>query len=152
MHIAEAHFGDKIKCQICSKEFKNKNGFKHHIQCYICMKAFHFNGILNRHIAKVHFGDKIKCQICSKEFKSTKGLEHHIQIIHDFQDFHNKQSIPDSLKNETGVMEKYTHSDSSNNRQTEVLYDPLKIEPEKSFKEDPLEFLELSYNTDIKTE
>ena len=66
-----------FKCEICDKEFKNKNGLRSHFngvhnlmkdfQCNICQKVFTFENKLAKHMKIVHENEKRhKCDTCSK--------------------------------------------------------------------------------------
>ena len=99
----------KIKCEICDKEFKTKNGLKNHFNithdlekehhCNICQKAFNILNQLTTHMKVVHSKNKKhhKCDSCGKEYSQTGHLNRHINAIHNSQKDHKCDSCGKSF-------------------------------------------------------
>ena len=77
------------KCEICDKEFKNKNSLRIHFknvhnfekehQCNICQKDFKFLSQLTSHMKITHENKKHdKCESCGKSFSNAGNLKIHI--------------------------------------------------------------------------
>ena len=73
-------------CEICDKEFKNKNSLKIHFnivhnfvkkhQCNICQKVFKLRIQLNLHVKIAHENKKCyKCDSCKKLFSQAGNLK-----------------------------------------------------------------------------
>ena len=102
----------KLECNICRKEFKNKNTLKNHdekfhmtkgqlengsstVKCYNCNKKFMEKNLLKNHISKDH----IICSDCKNVFPTITSLNIHITAVHDnLTGKHNLEREP-SLKN-----------------------------------------------------
>ena len=79
----------KIKCEICDKEFKTKNGLKNHFNithdlqkehlCNICQKAFNILNQLTTHMKVVHSKNKAyhKCESWGKALSDSGKLKRH---------------------------------------------------------------------------
>ena len=74
-----------LKCEICDKEFKSKNGLKYHFnithnfekkhQCNICQKDFNIPSQLKSHLKIVHANKKDhKCDSCQNSFSTMQCL------------------------------------------------------------------------------
>ena len=86
---------DQIKCEICDKEFKTKNGLKNHFNithdlekehhCNICQKAFNILNQLTTHMKVVHSKNKKyhKCVSCERLFSRAGNLKIHINTVHN---------------------------------------------------------------------
>ena len=79
----------QLKCEICDKEFKTKNGLKNHFNithdlqkehlCNICQKAFNILNQLTTHMKVVHSKNKAyhKCESCGKALSDSGKLKRH---------------------------------------------------------------------------
>ena len=102
----------KLECNICSKEFKNKNTLKNHdekfhisrgqfgngsssFKCDNCNKKFTEKNLLENHILKEH----IRCSDCKKVFPSITTLNIHITAVHDNLTMKHDLEREPSLKN-----------------------------------------------------
>ena len=83
----------KLKCELCSKEFTNKNKLNVHIKgvhekseehkC-ICGKIFYRKSDFNLHKSTVHDGiKKFKCEPCKKSYTQSSALRTHISSVHE---------------------------------------------------------------------
>ena len=81
-----------LKCEICDKEFKNKNGLRVHFknahnflrehQCNVCQKVFQMRSQLSLHLKIVHdFVTEHHCNICQKVFQFNSILNSHMKIF-----------------------------------------------------------------------
>ena len=85
---------EKKSCDVCSKEFKPKNGqsaaellkkhkeFRHDLQCKFCDKfQFANRDMLERHVGKMH--TEKKCTLCNITFKKEAYLKRHNKFEHE---------------------------------------------------------------------
>jgi len=100
-HYAKKHMPSKsnmksFKCDVCSKEFDNKEKMrlhKYHIheqrgtyKCDICEKICSDIRALKNHIDAQHGGGKpktIKCDVCEKEFSDVGYFKKHMNYVHN---------------------------------------------------------------------
>ena len=83
----------KFICDLCGKNFKNKQNMKFHIMnvhspsksilCIDCGKTFKNETSLNEHVKRVHSGaaNKWKCELCHVTF-NIKDREKHVKLVH----------------------------------------------------------------------
>lgn len=94
-HILNIHppLESKVQCPECSKEFKNDQYLKEHMQvhssldtkvkCDLCDKFFHSAIRLKKHKKIVHPDKpKIRCEKCDKEFAHAHYLRRHNNSVH----------------------------------------------------------------------
>ena len=89
IHKNAVHYGIKVKCDKCGKEFSHISGLYKHVQrahegvkneCPYCQKdCSDLKGhILNHHEQE----NKISCDHCPKTFASLPHLNQHISVVH----------------------------------------------------------------------
>ena len=101
----------KLECNICRREFKNKNTLQSHdekfhvvkgvfgsgsisYKCDNCNKKFTEKSSLENHIDKDH----MKCSTCKKVFPTINSLNTHITAVHDNVKIKHKLEKEPSLK------------------------------------------------------
>ena len=85
----------KITCDICGKEFENKQGWhnilsghkKHEhgvgkidLNCTVCKKSFKQKHHLTKHLTEVHGPKNHTCEQCGKSFATDMKLNEHLQV------------------------------------------------------------------------
>ncbi|XP_055698097.1 zinc finger protein 595-like [Phlebotomus papatasi] len=89
--------GQKLKCQLCFKEF-SKSGFGYHLKqyhekiknekCEICNRVFGCRSTLNNHMKSLHGTERnFSCKECSQAFKTLSSLYIHRKQVHDDKRF-----------------------------------------------------------------
>ncbi|CAL1541226.1 unnamed protein product [Lymnaea stagnalis] len=83
--------GDKLKCQVCHKEFDLQRHLSRHLTCHseykrylcrVCNKGFNDTFDLKRHI-RTHTGVRpYRCATCDKSFTQRCSLESHSRKVH----------------------------------------------------------------------
>ena len=78
----------RIKCDLCDKELKGKNGFKKHMirvhgeagmcSCTVCGQQFPSISSLKRHESTHNEGQPYQCAICGKTYKTDLILKFHM--------------------------------------------------------------------------
>jgi KRAB domain-containing zinc finger protein len=78
----------KLKCDICSKEFRSNQSFQDHVrghttdkpfECQHCKKCFGRRSILSRHLL-IHTGERpYKCTMCEKSFTQKSTRDAHLR-------------------------------------------------------------------------
>ena len=94
----------RIKCDLCDKELKGKNGFKKHMirvhgeagmcSCTVCGQQFPSISSLKRHESTHNQGQPYQCAICGKTYKTDLILKFHM-------DEHTGQTFQCTICNKT---------------------------------------------------
>ena len=96
-HFKNIHLGQRIKCDVCSKEFSLKSSLATHkkivhlklrkFNCIDCPKVYARKYDLMCHVNAFHNNLKHKCGQCFKEFTGESYLKRHNRIIHGSEKF-----------------------------------------------------------------
>ena len=78
-------FGGKIRCQICGKQFSNRQNARRHVKeqheggkfvCHVCQMVFNRREHLNRHISRKHQSEILLTPAHVPEFLSDFNQQH----------------------------------------------------------------------------
>ena len=128
-HIKISHMNNKdekdqkFKCELCSKEFRGKNGLDLHVKekheeknrltCGVCKETFVRRYSLKTHLFNKHLNGKrlFDCEFCDRSFKSKNVLSNHKRNLHggpstqQFLKQNGEEGYKDDSKNEIIVYE-----------------------------------------------
>jgi len=83
---------DPVKCDVCSKELKNKEALRGHkrkvhgkqvmVECPVCYQVFETQYKLYNHTYAVHNTEDSRCEFCGGSYKNRKLLQAHKRVSH----------------------------------------------------------------------
>ena len=88
IHIQQYHLNQKVKCNICDKEFKTEKNLSRHALVHLAKTMCTLCGIsvrkIDDHMAIAHNTGEVKyrCDKCGKGFMSTSAMKQHDMNVH----------------------------------------------------------------------
>jgi KRAB domain-containing zinc finger protein len=86
-HTKHVHDVAEIKCNICSKVFKNKHYLLTHVSIHNKLPCKVCNGLFSKHIMSVHLREhsesqEYHCDLCGGQYKRRNSIKTHMVDIH----------------------------------------------------------------------